>query len=127
MPTFERPTNIGKYEIISTLGRGGMGVVYKARDPIIDRIIAIKTILVGEEINEEENLADRLTMEARSAGRLHHPNNVTIFCFWKEGELPSIVIEYVEGSKPAKLIDEHPPPPPHTKHNLLTQNTQRPA
>ncbi|PYQ52583.1 MAG: hypothetical protein DMF59_04200 [Acidobacteria bacterium] len=121
MPTFERPTNIGKYEIISTLGRGGMGVVYKARDPIIDRIVAIKTILVGEEINEEENLADRLTMEARSAGRLHHPNIVTIFDFGKEGELSYIVMEYVEGINLAKLIDEHRPLPLDTKLNLLTQ------
>src|SRR5438445_4515533 len=121
MPTFERPANIGKYEILSTLGRGGMGVVYKARDPVIDRIVAIKTILVGEQVDEEENLADRLTMEARSAGRLHHPNIVTIFDFGKEGELSYIVMEYVEGINLAKLIDERRPLPLDMKLNLLTQ------
>jgi len=121
MPTFERPTNIGKYEILATLGRGGMGVVYKARDPGIDRIVAIKTILVGEAIDEEENLADRLTMEARSAGRLHHPNIVTIFDFGKEGDLSYIVMEYVEGINLAKLIDERRPLPLDAKLNLLTQ------
>jgi len=121
MPTFERPTNIGKYEILATLGRGGMGVVYKARDPHIDRIVAIKTILVGEEVSEDDSLADRLTMEARSAGRLHHPNIVTVFDFGTEGEMSYIVMEYVEGINLAKLIDEHRPLPLDTKINLLIQ------
>src|ERR1700687_2570565 len=105
MPTFERPANIGKYEILATLGRGGMGVVYKARDPVIDRIVAIKTILVGEEGDAEQNLAHRRAMEARSAGRLHHPNIVTVFDFGKEGELSYIVMEYVEGINLARIID----------------------
>jgi serine/threonine-protein kinase len=121
MPTFERPTNIGKYEILATLGRGGMGVVYKARDPVIDRIVAIKTILSGEEVDEEENLADRLTMEARSAGRLHHPNIVTVFDFGKEGELSYIVMEYVEGINLAKIIDERRQLPLDTKVSILIQ------
>jgi serine/threonine protein kinase len=121
MPTFERPTNIGKYEILATLGRGGMGVVYKARDPGIDRIVAIKTIIVGEEVDAEDNLADRLTMEARSAGRLHHPNIVTVFDFGKEGELSYIVMEYVEGINLARIIDERRPLPLDTKLNLLVQ------
>ncbi|HEY8182538.1 MAG TPA: serine/threonine-protein kinase [Thermoanaerobaculia bacterium] len=121
MPTFERPTNIGKYEILATLGRGGMGVVYKARDPVIDRIVAIKTILIGEEVNAEDNLADRLTMEARSAGRLHHPNIVTVFDFGKEGDLSYIVMEYVEGINLARIIDERRPLPLDTKLSLLVQ------
>src|SRR2546430_978877 len=121
MPTFERPTNIGKYEILATLGRGGMGVVYKARDPVIDRIVAIKTILVGEEVSEDDNLADRLTMEARSAGRLHHPNIVTVFDFGKEGELSYIVMEYVEGINLARIIDERRPLPLDTKISLIVQ------
>ncbi len=121
MATFERPTNIGKYEILATLGRGGMGVVYKARDPHIDRIVAIKTILVGEEVSEDDSLADRLTMEARSAGRLHHPNIVTVFDFGTEGEMSYIVMEYVEGINLAKLIDERRPLPLDTKINLLIQ------
>src|SRR5438067_1403215 len=121
MPTFERPTNIGKYEILATLGRGGMGVVYKARDPVIDRIVAIKTILVGQEVSEDDNLADRLTMEARSAGRLHHPNIVTVFDFGKEGELSYIVMEYVEGINLARIIDERRPLPLDTKISLIVQ------
>ncbi|MDQ6802193.1 MAG: serine/threonine protein kinase [Acidobacteriota bacterium] len=121
MATFERPTKIGKYEILATLGRGGMGVVYKARDPVIDRIVAIKTILVGEEVDDGDNLADRLTMEARSAGRLHHPNIVTVFDFGKEGDLSYIVMEYVEGINLGRVIDERRPLPLDTKLSLLVQ------
>ena len=110
MPTQEQPSKIGKYEILSTLGKGGMGIVYKARDPLIDRIVAIKTILVGAE-SEDEGLVDRLHMEARSAGRLQHPNIVTVYDFGDQGELSYIVMEYVEGVNLAKVIDEHRPLP----------------
>lgn len=106
MPSVNQPTKIGKYEILSTLGRGGMGVVYKARDPMIDRIVAIKTILVGEEAAGDESLLDRLHMEARSAGRLQHPNIVTVFDFGEQDNLSYIVMEYVEGINLARLIDE---------------------
>ena len=61
------PQKIGKYEILELLGRGGLGVVYKARDPFIDRIVAIKTITVSGSIDEAD-LLERLKMEARSAG-----------------------------------------------------------
>lgn len=87
---------LGKYEILSVLGRGGMGVVYKARDPIIDRVVAIKTI---SELSEglEHNQIERLLTEARSAGRLHHPNIVTVFDFGEENGISYIVLEYAEG------------------------------
>src|SRR5438128_8816577 len=120
MATHEQPAKIGKYEILSTLGRGGMGVVYKARDPIIDRIVAIKTILVGADAGEE-NLLDRLHMEARSAGRLHHPNIVTVFDFGQQDDLSYIVMEYVEGINLARLIDERRPLGLDTKINILIQ------
>jgi len=107
MPTANQPTKIGKYEILSTLGRGGMGVVYKARDPMIDRIVAVKTILVGEEAAGDESLLERLQMEARSAGRLHHPNIVTVFDFGEQGDISYIVMEFVEGINLARLIDDH--------------------
>src|SRR5260370_38453826 len=114
MRTAERPTKMGKYETLATLGRGGMGVVYKARDPVIDRIVAIKTILVGEEVDAEDNLADRLTMEARSAGRLHHPNIVTVFDFGKEGGISYIGMEYVEGINFARIVADGGRLPPDT-------------
>src|SRR5207253_693453 len=103
-----------------SLNAGSVTLVLNG-DPVIDRIVAIKTILVGGQIDEDENLADRLTMEARSAGRLHHPNIVTVFDFGKEGDLSYIVMEYVEGINLAKLIDDHRPLPLDTKLSLLVQ------
>lgn len=81
-----------------------MGIVYKARDPFIDRIVAIKTIHLESQI-EEEDLAVRLEMEAKSAGRLQHPNICTVFDFGKEENHSFIVIEFAEGSDLQELID----------------------
>ncbi|MBW3564439.1 MAG: serine/threonine protein kinase [Acidobacteria bacterium] len=102
------PEKIGKYEIVSVLGKGGMGVVYKARDPFIDRIVAIKTIRLTEEM-EEEDLGARLAMEAKSAGKLHHPNICTIFDFGKQDNLSFIVLEYAEGGDLSQVIDKKLP------------------
>jgi len=123
MATFsDRPTKIGKYEILSTIGRGGMGVVYKARDPMIGRIVAIKTILIGDDAGAgEDNLLDRLAMEARSAGRLQHPNIVTVYDFGEEDGLSYIVMEFVEGINLASLIDERRSIPLGTKLSILLQ------
>jgi serine/threonine protein kinase len=101
-----QPARIGKYEILSQLGRGGMGVVYKARDTVIDRIVAIKTIIVSSDGEEDKNLIERLHMEARSAGRLHHPNIVTVFDYGDQDGLSYIVMEFIEGVNVARLIDE---------------------
>jgi len=123
MATFsDRPNRIGKYEILSTIGRGGMGVVYKARDPKIDRVVAIKTILIGADASAgEDNLLDRLAMEARSAGRLQHPNIVTVYDFGEEDGLSYIVMEFVEGINLASLIDEKRALPLGTKLSILLQ------
>lgn len=102
------PEKIGKYEIVSVLGKGGMGVVYKARDPFIDRIVAVKTIRLTEEM-EEEDLGARLVMEAKSAGKLHHPNICTIFDFGKQEDLSFIVLEYAEGGDLSQVIDKKLP------------------
>jgi serine/threonine protein kinase len=117
----DRPAKIGKYEILSTIGRGGMGVVYKARDPKIDRIVAIKTILLGGDAAGEDDLHDRLAMEARSAGRLQHPNIVTVYDFGEEEGLSYIVMEFVEGVNLASLIDEKRTIPLGTKLSILLQ------
>lgn len=97
------PHRIGKYEILSVLGRGGMGVVYRGRDPLIDRPVAIKTIA---DIEADESLVARLQMEARSAGRLHHPNIVTIYDFGQQDELWYLAMEMVEGANLARVIQE---------------------
>ena len=120
MSTVSHPQRIGKYEILSILGRGGMGVVYKARDPIIDRIVAVKTILIGQE-DLSDDLPGRLRMEARSAGRLQHQNIVTVYDFGQENDVSFIVMEYVEGINLARIIEEARPVSLPTKIDLLVQ------
>jgi serine/threonine protein kinase len=93
-------TLLGRYEIDSEIGRGAMGVVYRGRDPKIDRLVAIKTISIFEQDSDEEQaFRDRFFLEAKAAGGLSHPGIVTIFDVGEEPEsrLPYIVMEYVEG------------------------------
>ena len=97
-----------------------MGVVYKARDPIIDRIVAVKTILIGQE-DLSDDLPGRLRMEARSAGRLQHQNIVTVYDFGQEDDLSFIVMEYVEGINLARIVEEARPVSLPTKIDLLVQ------
>lgn len=99
----DHPQKIGKYDVIEPLGEGGMGVVYKARDPLIDRIVAIKTIRGGSDFSDD-NLVARLTQEAKAAGRLHHPNIVTVYDFGQQGDLTYLAMEFIEGTNLARLI-----------------------
>lgn len=89
-------TKIGKYEILEVLGRGGMGVVYKAYDPILDREVALKTMTA--EGLKDPVLKERFYREARAAGRLRHPNIVTIYELGEENSVPFIAMEYIHGS-----------------------------
>jgi serine/threonine protein kinase len=91
---------LGRYEVVAELGRGAMGVVYKARDPKIDRFVAVKTIsLLGQDAEEEREYRERFFQEAQAAGRLLHPGIVTVFDVGEEPECrdPYIVMEYVTG------------------------------
>ncbi len=98
---------IGRYRIVSELGRGAMGVVYKAQDPTIGRMVAIKTIRLGELAHpqERQQLRDRLFREAQSAGILSHPGIVTIYDISEEGNLAYITMEFVEGQALEKILD----------------------
>ncbi len=97
---------LGKYEIIAEIGRGAMGAVYKARDPLIDRLVALKTITGGP--SAQTNLLDRFYQEARSAGALQHPNIVTIYELGHEKNTPFIAMEYLEGESLDRIIEQHP-------------------
>jgi serine/threonine protein kinase len=97
----------GRYEVIAELGRGAMGVVYKARDPKIDRFVAVKTIsLSGQSPEEEREYRDRFFQEAQAAGRLLHPGIVTIFDTGEEPEshIAYIVMEYIAGQSLDRLL-----------------------
>jgi serine/threonine protein kinase len=97
---------LGKYEIITEIGRGAMGAVYKARDPLIDRLVALKTITGGP--SAQSNLLDRFYQEARSAGALQHPNIVTIYELGHEKNTPFIAMEYLEGESLDRIIEQKP-------------------
>jgi serine/threonine-protein kinase len=87
---------IGKYIILEEIGRGGMGRVYKARDPVIERDVAIKVIV--EQVLDLPEMRRRFYREARSAGRLAHENIVVVHDVGEEDGLPYIVMEYLEGT-----------------------------
>ena len=97
---------LGKFEIIQKVGQGAMGVVYKARDPMIDRVVALKTLTTG--LASDANLLKRFYAEARSAGNLRHPNIVTIYELGHEGDIPFIAMEFLNGESLDKLIDRLP-------------------
>jgi TonB family protein len=92
---------IDKFDVLRRIGRGGMGSVYLARDPDIDRLVAIKLLNEGF---DEEDLRGRFYAEARSASALRHPNIVTIFQTGTFLERPFLVMEYVEGETFADII-----------------------
>src|SRR5580658_437845 len=95
-----RSERFGRYEILAELGRGAMGVVYKARDPKINRVVAVKTVsLTGQPLEAELEYRERFFREAEAAGRLSHPGIVTIFDVGEEPETraPYIVMEFVSG------------------------------
>lgn len=108
-PAYQRPPaeKIGKYKILGTLGRGGMGIVYKGLDPDIEREVAIKTIridTIAEGAQKEEMLA-RVVREAKAAGRLDHPNIITIYDVIHEADLTYIVMQYVDGHSLQNRMD----------------------
>ncbi len=100
-------TKAGRYEIVGELGRGAMGVVYKAMDPVIGRTVAVKTIRLSEEGTglSRPELLQRFQTEARAAGLLTHPNIVVVFDAGEEEGLYYITMELVEGKSLQGLLD----------------------
>lgn len=100
-------TKAGRYEIVGELGRGAMGVVYKATDPVIGRTVAVKTIRLSTEGTglSRPELLTRFQTEARAAGLLTHPNIVVVFDAGEEDGLYYITMELVEGKSLQALID----------------------
>jgi len=96
---------LGRYKIIKEIGHGSMGVVYEARDPLIDRIVAIKTINLHDLTPEEKKEYEaRFYLEARSGGRLSHPNIVTIHDLGESEGVPFIAMELMEGRELQNLL-----------------------
>ncbi len=91
--------SLGRYRVLEEIGKGAMGMVYKGVDPAINRNVALKTIRLDfvNDPQEMEELKERLNTEARAAGKLSHPNIVTIYDVGTEGNLQYIAMEFLEG------------------------------
>src|SRR5580704_10437974 len=114
---------IGRYQIIAELGRGAMGVVFRALDPSIGREGAIKIIGLGEVPNAEQRAKqrERLFREARSAGILSHPGIVTIYDMAEEGDVAYIAMEFVAGSTLEQILSSREPLEPARLFSILRQ------
>ncbi len=92
----------GHYEVVSELGRGGMGVVYKAWEPSLNRHVAIKAL--GEHLLGDEGLIERFTREAKSMAAINHPNVIQVFYIGKEEGQPFFAMEFIEGQSLDDLL-----------------------
>jgi serine/threonine-protein kinase len=114
-------STLGRYEVVSELGQGAMGTVYKARDPLLDRIVAIKTVnltLPREEVAEYEA---RFYQEAKAAGQLSHPNIVTIYDIGKSEKLAYMAMELLEGHELRRMLASHVPIPVQQALDIAAQ------
>ena len=96
------PDAIGRYRIEAELGRGGMGTVYRAHDPVLDRVVAVKVL--ASDLLAEPGMRERFLREARSAARLQHPNVVTVYEFGEVDGVPFIAMEFLEGDDLAAAV-----------------------
>lgn len=92
----------GHYEVVSELGRGGMGVVYKAWEPSLNRHVAIKAL--GEHLLGDEGLIERFTREAKSMAAINHPNVIQVYYIGKEDKQPYFAMEFIEGVSLDELL-----------------------
>lgn len=103
----QKPT-IGRYEIVKALGKGAMGVVYQARDPLLDRTVAVKTIASPKDGGKRVRKAylERFEREAKAAAKMQHPSIVTIFDVGNESGAPFMVLEFLPGESLADRLDK---------------------
>ena len=110
---------IGKYQVQKVLGRGGMGTVYEALDPFINRKVALKTMIAGLADNPE--LKARFLREAQAAGGLRHRNIVTVYDLGEDKGQPYIAMEFIEGTDLEKVIQSREPRTVEWKLDVLRQ------
>jgi WD40 repeat protein len=106
-PEHRAGRKVGRFDLIETVGHGGFGTVYKARDPELDRVIAIKVPRAGNLAGPEE--LDRFLREARSVARLRHPSIVTVHEVGQQDGVPYLVSDFVQGVTLADLISARRP------------------
>src|SRR5262245_18166246 len=93
---------IGKYDVLGGIGRGGMGIVLKAHDPVLDRAVAVKVISTDDEISAEHRA--RFFREAQACARLSHPNIVTVYEMGEDDGRLFIVMELLDGRELHQVI-----------------------
>ena len=99
------PPQFGHFRVVAELGRGAMGVVYRAEDTTLDRVVAIKTIALGGSNREERDQHEaRFLQEARAAARVSHPTIITVYEMGREGDVAFIAMELLEGMDLRELI-----------------------
>jgi serine/threonine-protein kinase len=113
------PERIGKYKVTGVLGRGGMGLVYRAFDQNLGREVAIKTLTEG--FAGDAEMLERLYEEAKKTSKLKHPNIVTIYDLGEQDSFPYIVMEYVAGDALDHVIRATPPLPLVAKLRMIEQ------
>jgi len=99
-------TQLGRYKIQSELGRGAMGVVYKGEDPALDRIVALKTVILSEDAAGKAEYQKRFFLEAKAAGRLSHPQIITVYDFGQEGDIAYMAMEFLKGTELRTRMNE---------------------
>ncbi len=107
------PATLGRYRVLAELGRGAMGIVYRAEDTTLGREVAVKTIALTGGRDERDTHEGRFLQEARAAGRLSHPAIVTIYEMGREGDVAFMAMELLEGADLRALIREATLAPAH--------------
>ena len=120
MSTRSDPAQIGRYQVIERVGKGGMGVLFRGMDPVLDREVAIKLMLVDFS-DDEEQMRPRFYVEARAAAKLQHRNIVTVFEFAEEGSTPYIVMEFLRGTSLAARMTSPLPLSLDGKLDIISQ------
>ena len=105
-----RPEQIGRYRILDELGRGAMGVVYKAQDPALGRTVALKTMVLAADEPDSDEFQRRFFQEGKAAGQLTHPHIVTVYDFGEEGEIAYMAMELLDGKELRARLKEGPLP-----------------
>src|SRR5262249_20911667 len=117
-PSGVLPRDFGDYELLAELGRGGMGVGYKARQKNLNRVVALKMLLHGDAASAEDRA--RIRAEAKSAALLKHPNIVPVFDVGESDGRDYFTMPYVEGTSLSQLLSAGPLPP-HDAARLVAE------
>ena len=113
--------NLGRYKILEVIGRGAMGVVYKAVDPVIDRVVAVKTINLSLNPDEIAEYEARFQQEIKAAGRFSHPNIVTIYDVGRTDEVAYMAMEFLNGRELKDILAAGKRPDVETTVELMLQ------